>query len=188
MGLNFYPRSRRYIKESTALDIVRGLPPFVEPVGLFVNQPMKEVVTWATQFRWLKTFQVHSDAPETLLPEPYRWVVAFPVRDRESLILMNHYLESCSQRGRLPDAILVDAHVPGEYGGTGRVAPWELLAEFRPAVPLILAGGLTPENVAQAIRVVRPYGVDVASGVEKVPGQKDVEKMRRFLDKARACM
>jgi phosphoribosylanthranilate isomerase len=86
---------------------------------------------------------------------------------------------------RRPAAVLLDGHVPGQYGGTGRAAPWELLAEFRPGVPVILAGGLTPENVAEAVRVVRPYGVDVAGGVEAAPGRKDPEKIRRFLANAR---
>jgi phosphoribosylanthranilate isomerase len=85
----------------------------------------------------------------------------------------------------LPAAILVDAHVPGQFGGTGKTAPWELLADFKPEVPLILAGGLTPENVAEAVRIVRPYAVDVASGVEKSPGIKDPEKMKRFIENAR---
>jgi phosphoribosylanthranilate isomerase len=75
--------------------------------------------------------------------------------------------------------------VPGQYGGTGQAAPWRLLANFRPDVPLILAGGLTPENVAEAVRAVRPYGVDVASGVEAAPGRKDAEKVRRFIEQAR---
>jgi phosphoribosylanthranilate isomerase len=80
--------------------------------------------------------------------------------------------------------VLVDARVPGQYGGTGQTAPWHLLADFRPGVPLILAGGLTPENVAEAIRVVRPYAVDVASGVERSPGCKDADRIRRFIAKA----
>ena len=75
--------------------------------------------------------------------------------------------------------------MPGQYGGTGQTAPWAVLAGFRPEVPLILAGGLTPDNVAEAIRIVQPYGVDVASGVESAPGQKDPEKMYRFIQNAR---
>ncbi len=86
---------------------------------------------------------------------------------------------------RLPSAILVDAHVAGQYGGTGQTAPWHLLADFKPGVPLILAGGLTPDNVADAIRIVRPYAVDVASGVESRPGKKDPDKLRRFIDAVR---
>jgi hypothetical protein len=85
----------------------------------------------------------------------------------------------------LPPAILIDAHVPGQFGGTGKIAPWKLLADFQPGVPLILAGGLTPENVAEAVRIVRPYGVDVASGVESSPGVKHPEKMKRFIENAR---
>jgi phosphoribosylanthranilate isomerase len=85
----------------------------------------------------------------------------------------------------MPSALLVDAHVPGMHGGTGQRAPWELLAGWRPPLPLILAGGLTPENVAEAIRLVRPYGVDIASGVEIAPGKKDGERMQRFLDAVR---
>jgi phosphoribosylanthranilate isomerase len=75
--------------------------------------------------------------------------------------------------------------VPGQHGGTGRTAPWHLLANFRPGVPIILAGGLTPDNVAEAIRLVQPFGVDVASGVESSPGHKDPERMARFIDAAR---
>jgi phosphoribosylanthranilate isomerase len=81
----------------------------------------------------------------------------------------------------------VDAYVEGQHGGTGRTAPWELLADFRPGVPLILAGGLTPDNVAEAIRTVRPDGVDVASGVEFAPGQKDADKVRAFVANARVA-
>ena len=82
-------------------------------------------------------------------------------------------------------AVLLDGHAPGQYGGTGQTAPWPLLADFDPGVPVILAGGLTPENVAEAIRTVRPYAVDVASGVESSPGRKDPEKLRRFIDAVR---
>jgi phosphoribosylanthranilate isomerase len=87
----------------------------------------------------------------------------------------------------MPAAVLVDARVPGQFGGTGKTAPWHLLADYRPGVPLILAGGLTPENVAEAVRTVRPYAVDVAGGVESAPGRKDPDKVRRFIANARAA-
>jgi phosphoribosylanthranilate isomerase len=83
--------------------------------------------------------------------------------------------------------VLLDGHAPGLHGGTGRTAPWELLADFRPGVPVILAGGLTPDNVAEAVRRVRPYAVDVASGVEEAPGRKDPAKVARFIANARAA-
>ena len=81
----------------------------------------------------------------------------------------------CRRLGQMPSALLLDGHAPGKHGGTGVPAPWKLLAEFRPGIPVILAGGLTPDNVAEAVRIVRPYGVDVASGVEVSPGIKDAE-------------
>jgi phosphoribosylanthranilate isomerase len=74
------------------------------------------------------------------------------------------------------------------HGGTGQTAPWHLLANFDPGVPVILAGGLTPDNVAEAIRIVRPYAVDVASGVESSPGRKDPDKLRRFIENARPAL
>ena len=83
--------------------------------------------------------------------------------------------------------MLLDGFAAGRHGGTGQKAPWDLIAEFRPGLPVILAGGLTPENVAEAIRIVQPYGVDVASGVEHSPGHKDPAKVRRFLHNARAA-
>ena len=89
--------------------------------------------------------------------------------------------------GHLPSAILLDAYVEGQDGGTGTTAPWDLIADYRPGVPVILAGGLTPDNVALAVRTVRPWAVDVASGVESEPGRKDPEKMRRFVEAARAA-
>ena len=117
---------------------------------------------------------------------PLRAIPAFPLRDEQSLKTITAHLAWWDSMGQLPAAILIDAHVPGSFGGTGKVVPWELLSDFSPDVPLILAGGLTPDNVAQAIRTVRPYGVDVASGVESAPGKKDADKMRRFIEQARS--
>ena len=112
---------------------------------------------------------------------PYPLVVAYRVRGPIDLEAIRADVEPRHQFA----AVLIDAHVPGQFGGTGQTAPWHLLAGFDPGVPVILAGGLTPENVAEAVRIVRPYGVDVASGVESSPGRKDAEKMRRFVDAVR---
>jgi phosphoribosylanthranilate isomerase len=135
----------------------------------------------------LHTLQWHGQGPPVNDQPWHELIVAFPVRDADSLAAITHYLDLCRERGRLPAAVLADAHVPGQHGGTGQTAPWGLLASFQPGVPLILAGGLTPENVAEAVRVVRPYAVDVASGVEDRPGHKDADKMRRFIENARAA-
>lgn len=99
--------------------------------------------------------------------------------------MIQHYVETCCCLGRLPAALLLGGHAPGQHGGTGQTAPWHLLESFWPGIPIILAGGLTPDNVAEAVRLVRPYGVDTASGVESAPGRKDADKMRRFLANAR---
>jgi phosphoribosylanthranilate isomerase len=185
VGLNFYAQSPRHVPPSAVAAILRALPPFVDVVGVFVNQPLCDIVEVVRPLHHVRTVQWHGDHPEPARALPFRFVPAFAVRDLDSLTAIRTYLELCSKAGRVPDAVLVDAHVPGIYGGTGQLAPWHLLADFRPGVPLILAGGLTPDNVAEAVRIVRPYGVDVAGGVESSPGCKDAEKMRRFIANAR---
>jgi phosphoribosylanthranilate isomerase len=188
LGLNFYPGSPRCLDLATAGAILRELPDSVEPVGVFVNRPLREVAAEVAALTRLRTIQWHGSGCEVEVPAPYQLVPAFPVRDADSLRRITDYLERCRACGRLPRAILVDAHVAGQYGGTGRTAPWELLESFRPGVPLILAGGLTPDNVAEAVRRVRPWAVDVASGVESSPGRKDLDKVRRFLANARSAL
>jgi phosphoribosylanthranilate isomerase len=185
VGLNFYAQSPRHIDPVMANFILRELPPFVEAVGLFVNQPLREVFDVLNQLRAIRTFQWYGDNRELSDTFPFRLIAAFPVHDHKSLVAIARYLDLCRGISHLPSAVLVDAHVPGHYGGTGQTIPWKLLTTFRPEVPLILAGGLTPDNVAEAIRIVQPYAVDVASGVESSPGQKDTEKMRRFIGIAR---
>lgn len=183
LGLNFYPPSPRFVSEDVAAQIVRELPPFVEPVGLFVNEPLDRIQ--ATMIRLgLRTFQVHGDRREPCALS-LRMIAAFAIVDRGSLAIIKRFVEECREQDCLPAAILVDAHVPGLHGGTGKVAPWDLLAELQLDVPIILAGGLTPDNVADAVRQVRPYAVDVASGVESSPGKKDLDKMKRFVDHVR---
>jgi phosphoribosylanthranilate isomerase len=185
IGLNFYSGSPRCITVEMAHSVVGVLPPFVDPVALFVNEPLttdSEILSAVKEIRVIQWYGAPRKASE--LPA-HRLIAAFPVRDSRQLSYIEAYIEASRGFGRLPSAVLVDAHVPGLHGGTGTTAPWSLLAEFRPPVPLILAGGLTPENVAEAIRIVRPYAVDVASGVEKSTGVKDSEKMAEFIGNAR---
>lgn len=184
IGLNFYPRSPRRISAIAAEAMARSLPPGVDPVALFVNEPLDRIGEALRQTTSIKTIQWHTDARAPLPALPFRVVVAFQVRAHADLSALTDYLKACRTAGAMPGGILVDAHVPGLYGGTGRTAPWELLEGFRPEVPLILAGGLTPENVALAIQTVQPAAVDVASGVEEAPGKKDKEKMKRFIGAA----
>ena len=188
LGLNFYARSPRYVPEEKAANIVRDLPPFVDPVALFVNETFAHMIALTEGLKSVRTIQYHGDELAICPREPFRFIPAFAVKDAASLAAITTFIERCRQTGQLPAAVLVDAHVPGTYGGSGQTPPWHLLADFQPGVPVILAGGLTPDNVAEAVRVVRPYAIDVASGVEKCPGQKDVDKMQRFIDNARAAV
>jgi phosphoribosylanthranilate isomerase len=185
IGLNFHDGSPRCVGATTAQFILRELPPFVTAVGIFVDWSMRQVFQHLQALPRLNVIQWHGKNRELSDCFPYHLISAFSVRDEASLQAIQRYLDTCRPLGRLPSALLLDGHSPGKHGGTGLPAPWHLLASFRPGVPIILAGGLTPDNVAEAIRVVRPYGVDVASGVESAPGRKDAEKMRRFLANAR---
>lgn len=184
LGLNFYEKSPRSIRPEQASTILRALPVFIEPIALFVQVPVA-IAQQAAMEMGFKILQHHADHRE--LPKPGVSVIpAFPIPDVNSLRVVETYVQRLNSAGARVPAVLLDAHEPGLYGGTGKVAPWELLRDFAPGVPIILAGGLTPENVAQAIRTVRPHAVDVASGVEKAPGVKDAEKMERFIDAVRS--
>lgn len=184
IGLNFYAKSPRCVTEAQAATIIRTLPPFVEPVGLFVNQSWDEVAAVAKRLG-LRTVQIHADRMESCPYAELRWIAAFAVKDQAGLEMARNCLENWP--AERPAAVLLDANVPGLYGGTGQQAPWHLLADAHVDAPVILAGGLTPDNVAEAVRVVRPYGVDVASGVEASPGRKDHDKITRFITAARAA-
>jgi phosphoribosylanthranilate isomerase len=185
VGINFHAPSPRAVSLPTAEFILRELPPFVEAVAVYVDEPLRNVFPMLNQLGRIRTIQMHGTLREMCDAYPFHFIPAFPVVDKQSLMEIGHYLDTCRAVSKMPSAILVDGHAPGQHGGTGRSPPWGLLGDRRWDVLLILAGGLTPENVAEAIRVVRPYAVDVASGVEASPGHKDPEKMRRFIDVVR---
>jgi phosphoribosylanthranilate isomerase len=183
LGFNFFKESPRYIAEERAAAIIRQLPPFVEPVALFVDEPVERMTATCQRLGPVHAIQCYGQHP--LPVASFHFIPAFGVKDANSLADINDYLDRCRNHGALPAAVLLDASVDGMHGGTGKTAPWKLLADFGPGVPIFLAGGLTPDNVAEAIRLVRPYGVDVASGVERSRGQKDADKMRRFVEQAK---
>jgi phosphoribosylanthranilate isomerase len=206
IGLNFYPGSPRCIDETQARLIVGGLPPSVMSVALFVNEHWNRIRELTGRCE-INIAQVHG---EPISPCPFtelRWIPAFGLQDEscfapESRVRSDHAyapikefsrsLDASPFRWNRPEAVLIDAHVPGMHGGTGKALPWVLVpgaaiaACFTPMSRLILAGGLTPDNVAEAIRIVRPWAVDVASGVESAPGIKDHDKMRRFIEAAKS--
>jgi phosphoribosylanthranilate isomerase len=184
IGVNFYVKSPRYVDDARAKSIVGAIPTTVEAVGVFVSEPWRNAAHFAALLG-IHTVQMHGEFGP--IPQGVRAIPAFAMRGAESLQEIVAFLERHRAIGVTPSAILIDAHVPGVYGGTGKTAPWQLLADFKPSVPLILAGGLTPDNVAEAIRIVKPLAVDVASGVESSPGKKDADKMRRFIDAVRGA-
>lgn len=187
IGLNFHPASPRCVSLPTAAVILERLPAFVSPVGVFVGQTLPEACGIAESIG-LRIIQRHGDEHEPADLPRFHLIEVFRVADRGDIPLIVAYLAAARSQDRLPCTILIDAKVPGEYGGTGRMPPWDIVAELpTQGVPLILAGGLTPDNVAEAVRIVRPYAVDVASGVESSPGKKDADKIKRFIDNARSA-
>jgi phosphoribosylanthranilate isomerase len=192
IGLNFHPPSPRSISFEVAREIVGSLKDRerssgpVGVVGLFVNRPPAEVAACADRLG-LDSIQLHGDEPpEDLVALGERTIIrAFRLGGAADIARMTAYLQRARELGRLPDAVLIDAFVAGQPGGTGATIAGELL-ENLPSLPrLILAGGLTPTNVAERINLARPWMVDVASGVEASPGRKDPAQVRAFILAAR---
>lgn len=179
LGFIFYPKSPRAVTVPVAADICHRLPPFVARVGVFVDELEYEIES-ALRECLLTTLQFHGDEPPGFCQKfAAKSIKAFRVRDESILSKIVEYDV---------DAILLDAFVAGTRGGTGQTCDWSLAARATQCGrPVILSGGLTPENVAGAIRQVQPYAVDVASGVEREPGKKDPDKLRRFFDQVRSA-
>ena len=190
IGLNFYRPSPRFVEPQRAAEIVGALPPDVVKVGLFVNASPREICDSFDRLR-LDLVQLHGDEPPELLAELGGRPVmrAFRVGP-DGLRPVETYLAECRRRECTPRMVLVDARLKGIFGGTGQVADWEALASYPTdgsMPPLVLAGGLTPDNVAEAVRTVRPAAVDTASGVESAPGRKDPALVRQFVAAALAA-
>jgi phosphoribosylanthranilate isomerase len=172
LGFNFYPHSPRAISPADAWSIVRRLPPFVEPVGVFVDWPPLVVDALARSLQ-LGSVQLHgAESPGEVdeLIRKHRVIKAIPVKPGFRVASLARY--------RAADAILLDGFARGLHGGTGRTLDWKLARSASRYGRIILAGGLTPENIADAIRAAEPYAVDVASGVEARPGRKDPARLR----------
>jgi phosphoribosylanthranilate isomerase len=212
IGVNFYEKSPRYIHADQAAEIVERLRESysadqVQIYGVFVNASLDDIL-WTIREANLYDpdmgfgIQLHGDEPPELLRDLHQQGLG---RTGELLQVLGHvpevpvvralrckgadltqhssYLQTCQQLGALPQAILLDAYVPGAYGGTGEALDWPALHAARPKLlnlPIVLAGGLTPANVAEAIRSAQPDAIDVASGVESAPGIKDAAKVYAF--------
>jgi len=179
LGFVFYPPSPRYVTPEQAGQIIQGLPPFVTTVGLFVDVALDTVNDMATHCG-LDRVQLHGcETPEFCRQVTRPVIKAIRIRNAQSLTPVPDYKVS---------AYLLDAYVEGALpGGTGASFAWELAAQAKPYGPVILAGGLTPENIAAAVAQICPYGVDVSTGVERTPGIKDHHKVRQFIARAKAA-
>jgi phosphoribosylanthranilate isomerase len=187
IGLNFYAGSPRYVDIARAEAISAVLPAGVAKVGVFVNAAAREVAETAMRLA-LDYVQLHGEEPPEFLgevaalsPVPILRALRF---GPAGLTPLAEYLNRCDELGTSPPAVLVDAFSPAAFGGTGEAVDWAALASWRRDLPvenLVLAGGLRPENVRQALSTVRPTAVDVASGVESRPGRKDPQLVRDFI-------
>ena len=176
LGFVFYKKSPRSVEPALARQIIERLPPFVTPVGVFVNEDVT-VVRRLMDDCGLGFAQLHGDESAAYCQELGRPILkALRVKDRSAFLALAEFRGRAGVRGFVLDAFSDEA-----YGGTGQVIDWPLAAEIAKAASILLAGGLTPENVEKAIHAVQPYGVDVSSGVELAPGKKDHEKVRAFI-------
>ncbi len=181
LGFNFAEEAKgkgRYIDPDDARNIVEQLPPFVVTVAVTVNERPEHVLDY---LEFMDRVQLHGEeAPEICRRFGARAVKAFRVGPDFTPDSMLEYPVG---------AYLLDAYVPDQRGGTGTTCDWDAARRARAVVgPLILAGGLTPENVAEAVRIVEPYGVDTAGGVEREPGKKDHERVRSFIHNAKTSV
>lgn len=180
LGFVFAEESPRRVRIEEAAAIARVVPPYIVRVGLFVNAP-EELVMHAMNACGLQLLQFHGEeTPDYCRQFGAMNMKAFRVKGPETIQALAEFPT---------DAWLLDAFVPGQRGGTGHSFNWDLAVEaVKLGRPVFLAGGLTPDNVTEAVRAVQPYGVDVSSGVESSPGKKDHAKVRQFIEAAKAAL
>lgn len=178
LGFIFYEKSPRCISPEKAMEIIPHLPPFVTTTGVFVNEDT-EKIREIINFTGINVLQLHGDE----LPEScriwHRVIKAFRLRDFTDLKPLEEY--RCS-------AFLLDTYSPESFGGTGQIFNWDIAVEAKRFGRIVLSGGLNPDNIEKAIMYVRPYAVDVSSGIEEKKGKKDLKKMREFIKKAKAVL
>ena len=175
LGFNFYAPSARSVSPAAAWEIIRRLPPFVEAVGVFVNWQPEAVSSLARALR-LHAVQLHGHESASDVK-----TLAAQMSVIKAVQVKSGFRAESLKKFSAASAILLDGFREGLHGGTGATVDWKLAAEAASHANIILAGGLTPENVAEAISAARPYAVDVASGVESKPGKKDAQLVRAFI-------
>jgi phosphoribosylanthranilate isomerase len=184
LGFNFYAKSPRYIAPEKAREIAAqiradGQGPLL--VGVFVNSALEEVRS-ILEIAQIDLAQLHGDEPVRVVEQlnGRAFKALRPTSENEAEVDAEWF----APYGPNAPVLLIDAYRKDQYGGTGHTADWSIATRLAQQYPILLAGGLTPENVAEAVRQVRPWGVDVASGVEVSPGKKDAAKMKLFVERA----
>ncbi len=176
LGFVFFKKSPRYIAPEKAREIISYLPPFITTVGVFVNETpeaMQEIMGLAG----IDIPQMHGDEPPETCASWRRVIKAIRVSNLTDLNPLQVFRVS---------AFLLDTYSPEQFGGTGQTFNWDIAVEAKRFGKIILSGGLNPENVEKAIQWVRPYAVDVSSGIEERKGKKNLKKMKRFIEKAKS--
>lgn len=176
LGFVFYKGSPRYISPEAAREIIRQLPPLITTVGVFVDETPERIEETLRHVP-IDVAQLHGHEPPELCILSRRVIKAIRVKELSDLEPLKKYRVS---------AYLLDTYTPESLGGTGQIFNWDIAVAAKEFGKVILAGGLNPENIERAIRWVRPYGVDVSSGVEEEKGKKDLKRMRLFIERAKA--
>lgn len=177
LGFVFYSKSPRAVKPETARTIISSLPPLVTTVGVFVDEDMANLENIVSH-TGLDIIQLHGSESPEYFNLSKKTIKAIRVKDLSDLKLLNQYKAAA--------AFLLDTYSPDSIGGTGHVFNWEIAVEAKKLGRIILAGGLTPDNIEEAVKLVQPYAIDVASGVEgSIKGKKDHTKLRLFIERAR---
>ncbi|MDH4227737.1 MAG: phosphoribosylanthranilate isomerase [Deltaproteobacteria bacterium] len=179
LGFVFWKNSPRYVDPAKAGEIVKALPPFVITVGVFVDEK-QDVVNNVVKEAGLTVAQLHgSETNDYIKGVHVKSIKAVRVKSTEDMILLASF-DAAS-------AVLLDTYKEGVPGGTGTTFDWEIASGTEDFATVILSGGLTPDNVARAVKMVRPYAVDVSSGVESKPGKKDAKKVQKFIKEAKSA-
>ncbi|MBX3413844.1 MAG: phosphoribosylanthranilate isomerase [Pirellulales bacterium] len=190
IGLNFYSPSPRSVTPERAAEIADSMPDGVLRVGVFVNATLDEIESICDRVT-LDAIQLHGDEPPEFLAALTRLPVVRAFRlGEEGPDHIHTYLAECQELDCSPRLVLIDSHQVGQFGGTGATADWNAVADLGAMLAeraIVLAGGLTPDNVAEAIDTVHPAAVDTASGVEREPGHKDPLRVRAFVERAKGA-
>ncbi len=179
LGFVFFKKSPRYISLRDAASVIKTLPSFIVSVGVLVNEPAGDTERVVSE-TGIDIIQLHGEEPPEMCRFSRRVIKAIRVKSLESLAPLESYRHAVS-------AFLLDTYAPDILGGTGRIFNWDIAVEAKQFGRVILAGGLTSDNVADAVKYVKPYAVDVSSGVEIGKGKKDHKKMRLFIERAKSA-